>query len=1024
MMTRYLYAVLLAALPLLTAFSQDKKEPFIPMDYSTCGYHASEIPVPDVPNAVVVKYGEGDKYADIQSAIDYVSSLEADINGHRGAVLLEKGNYYISQPLHITASGVVLRGMGPRQTRLTKTGVDRCAAVYVEGVKDIVKGDTIDIVGDVAAGSAVLTLARPLPQDPGGNIPQRIMIRRPSTDEWIKALKMDDFGGGLDYTGWRAGEIDIVWNRTVVGSLGNTITVDAPVTCSIESLYGGGQVVTGYNRGEITESGVELLTIISKWEDSNTMNEDHCWDGIYIDNARDCWVRNVNFANLAGSAVNIQKQTRRITVEDCIAGRGVSELGGWRRNVFFTRGEQTLIQRCVSRHGIHDFATGFCAPGPNAFVQCEAQVAHGFSGSIGSWAPGILFDIVDIEGNDIKFADLEQFQLGTGWNTANSMIWQCTASTIYCYSPDTLNRNSVNGCWATMTGDGEWMNSNNHVKPRSLFYAQLKERLGKDAPDGYILPRNITASSSPLIEEAMEMAMTSLNEPRLTLAAWIDSVMIRKYGSFDEVAFDDKAAVTVKTDARHLKETSPVPDTAFAITDGILNYHGSIITGNRYHVRWWNGRVKDDYLEKSAVPVITRFVPGREGTGLTDRIDSVVTYLKHNGYCMLDHNYGLWYDLRRIDHERIRRADGDVWPPFYEQPFARSGSEMGNRDLAWDGLSPYDLTKPNLWYWSRLKEYADKASHAGLLLFHQNYFQHNILEAGAHWVDCPWRPVNNVNETDFPEPVPFTGDKRVFMAEQFYDVTNETNTPLHKQYIRQCLDNFADNSNVVQLIGEEFTGPLHFVRFWLETIAEWEQQTGCRPLIALSCTKDAQDAVLADPELSKVVDIIDIRYWHYNTDSLWAPPAGKNMAPRQYKRRYKTGDTRFEQVYRAVREYRDAYPDKAVTYYSQMYEEYGWAVLMAGGSLPDVIINDSTLLADLTVMKPVDVTGGYAIGNDDKGYVVYAGADGADISVAPGKYRVYTVDRTTGDVKMSAKNVRINGIYTVTEGICWLQKSK
>lgn len=1021
---RSIVVAILAAMTCHTASGQSRKEALIPMDYSTCGYHASEKTIPNVPNVVVVHAGDEDKYAEIQSAIDYVSSLKPDGNGHRGAVLLEAGNYYIGRPLRITTSGVVLRGMGPRQTRLTKTGVDRGAAVYIEGEKRITGADTIDIVGDVSAGGTTLTLASALPKDKKGKSPERIMILRPSTDEWIKALGMNDFGGGLDYTGWKAGDIDMVWHRDVVSTEGTTITIDAPVTCSIEEQYGGGKVVVGYNEGEISESGVELMTVISKWVDSNTMNEDHCWDGVWIDNARDCWVRGVNFANLAGSAVSIQRLARRITVEDCIAGRGVSEMGGRRRNVFLTRGEQTLIQRCVSRHGIHDFAADFCAPGPNAFVQCEAQTAHGFSGSIGSWAPGLLFDIVDIEGNDIKFTNLKQFQMGTGWNTANSMIWQSTASTIYCDSPDENNRNSVNGCWATMEGNGEWMNSNNHVKPRSLFYAQLKERLGRDATDGYILPRDITASSSPLIEEATVMVQEALNNPRLTLTMWIDTVLTREFGSFEKIAIGSIPTLTVKAADKHLKEAWESPDTNFAITDGILNYKGCIITGNRYHVRWWNGRTKDNYLEKSAVPVITRFVPGREGTGLTDRIDSVVTYLKSNGYCMLDHNYGLWYDLRRIDHERVRRADGDVWPPFYEQPFARSGSEMGNRDMAWDGLSPYDLTKPNLWYWMRLKEYADKASRAGLLLFHQNYFQHNIIEAGAHWVDCPWRPVNNVNNTDFPEPVPFTGDKRVFMAEQFYDVNNETNIPLHKQYIRQCLDNFSDNANVVQLISEEYTGPLHFLRFWLETIAEWEQETGRRPLIALSCTKDAQDAVLADPQLNKVVDIIDIRYWHYNTDSLWAPPAGKSLAPRQFQRRYKPGDTFFEQVYRAVREYRDAYPDKAVTYYGQSYAVNGWAVLLAGGSLPNIKVNSDVLSADLTAMKPVEVAGsGYAIGNDSKGYVVYSNMGGATLNVAPGKYRLYTVDEATGEVKMSMKSVKIDGSYTSDKGIYWLQKN-
>jgi hypothetical protein len=70
---------------------------------------------------------------------------------------------------------------------------------------------------------------------------------------------------------------------------------------------------------------------------------------------------------------------------------------------------------------------------------------------------------------------------------------------------------------------------------------------------------------------------------------------------------------------------------------------------------------------KKASPAITRFVPGREGLGLTDRIDSVVSFMKQKNILVFDQNYGLWYDRRRDDHERIRRRDGDVWGPFYAQ---------------------------------------------------------------------------------------------------------------------------------------------------------------------------------------------------------------------------------------------------------------------------------------------------------------------------------------------------------------------
>lgn len=1014
-----LATLLLAGLGVATTAKAGKeKQVYIPMDYSTCGYHASETAIPDVANAVYVECSDGDMHDILQKAIDYVSSLKPDKNGRRGAVLLGAGTFNIDKSLRICASGVVLRGSGQDKTTIIKRGIDRGALLYIEGDMNMDGGDTIAVNGaKVPAGTTTLTLATTKGLQSG----DRIRIIRPSTREWIESLGCYDFGGDLDYTGWKPGDIDITWDRTIVSATGNSITIDAPITTTLDQKYGGGYLITGYNQGEITECGIENMTLASEHNQWNPKDEDHCWDAIWMDNTRDCWVRRVNFRSFAGSAVNIQKNTSRITVEDCIASEPVSEVGGWRRGVFITRGQQTLIQRCVSRKGIHDFAAGFCAAGPNAFVQCEGEESLGFSGSIGSWAAGLLFDIVNIDGNDIAFKNLEQFQFGTGWNTANSMLWQCTGSTLWCYSPDADNRSSANGCWGTLTGNAEWTSSNEHVQPRSLFYAQLEKRVGEGkAINGYILPRSTNATSSPEIEQAQEMARQSLTVPRLTLEMWLDSIPYT--ASTDPAGVKDIKNVKLKNN-KVAKDIAQAPK--FAITNGHITADGRLVTGNRYHIPWWAGRVKDSFVKKGAKPAITRFVPGREGLGWTDRIDSVVNYLKANGYCMLDHNYGLWYDLRRTDHERVRRADGNVEAPFYEQPFSRTG-----KGTAWDGLSRYDLTKPNLWYWSRLKEFAEKGAKQGLMLFHENYFQHNIIEAGAHWVDCPWRPVNNINGTDFPEPVPFTGDKRIFMAEQFYNIDNPKLRPLHKQYIRQCLENFKDDDNVVQLISEEYTGPLHFTRFWLETIAEWEAETGRHPLIALSCTKDAQDAILADPELSKVVDIIDIRYWHYNTQGLWAPPAGKNMAPRQFMRKMKVGKTGFAEAYKAVKEYRTKYPDKAVTFFAQQYPQYGWAILMAGGSCPNVPVKDGKFLSDVAKMAYISGEGDskqQMIGSPEVGYVIYS-HDGHPTmnGIEPGTYATYAIDVQDGKVERLSKKEKLDGSSTITnfgnDKVLWLEK--
>jgi hypothetical protein len=848
----------------------------------------------------------------------------------------------------------------------------------------------------------------------------RITIVRPSTKQWIDHLGMGDFGGGLDYTGWKPTDIDIRWDRTVTAVNADTLILDAPLTTTISSEYGGAYILKERHDGELSECGVENLTLESAVNDWNPKDEDHCWDGIYAENVRDCWVRRVTFRHLAGSAVTLQLHTSRVTVEDCLAEQPVSEVGGWRRQVFLTRGQQTLFQRCISRQGIHDFAAGYCAAGPNAFVQCEGEESLGFSGSIGSWAAGLLFDIVNIDGHDLRFANLEQYQFGTGWNTANSMFWQCTASTVWCYSPDDDNRSSGHGCWGTLTGNGEWTSSNDHVQPRSLFYHQLQQRLqpsGSSVLDGFILPRSLNATTSPTVDEAMAMARESLEEPRLTMQMWQDSVEAKN------PIIHITPTNTIQPVAVSAPTTAAVP---IGITNGHITHGGLLITGNQYNIPWWSGRVKDNFVQREAKPAVTRFVPGREGCGWTDRIDSVVAFCATNHYSMLYHHYGLWYDLRRTDHERIRRADGDVWTPFYEQPFARSG-----QGTAWDGLSRYDVTRPNQWYWSRLRQFADKAAPRGILLFNNHYFQHNILEAGAHWVDCPWRPVNNINfghNAPFPEPVPFAGDKRIFIAEQFYNEQDSTLRPLHQQYIRLCLDQLRDQPNAVHLISAEYTGPLHFTRFWLQTIAEWERQTGRHPMVALSCTRDAQDSILADPILSQVVDIIDIRYWHYNTDSLWAPTEGKNMAPRQWMRKQRVGSTGFAEAYRAVREMRQAHPDKAVTFFSQQYPAYGWAILMAGGSLPNVTINNSQLLADIPLMTTIDqVSGCVALGSSDKGCLIYALDSQVSIPLASGRYRLYTVDTHSGSVTTIQRSLNVGADGFIRQNmsagqVLWLQR--
>lgn len=918
----------------------DRQGNLIP-DYSFAGYKQSEQPIPDLPVKKVIAPLMGDATAVIQHALNEVAALAPDASGFRGVVLLQPGTYTIAGSLKIAASGVVLRGSGCSTggTVLNGTGFSRETLVSIAGIRDVVPGKGIAVTDSfVPVNSSTLTVANAT----GLRAGDAVWVKRPSTQNWIKEVGTDHFGGGITAIGWKPGEHEISWDRVITSVKGNSVTLNAPVTLSLDVQYGGGFLLPYKWAGRIGESGIENLVLQSTYNSANIKDEDHRWMAITIDNAKDCWVRQVVFKNFAGSAVHVGNTASRVTIEDCIALNPVSEIGGWRRNTFFTAGQQTLFQRCYAEYAMHPFATGYCAAGPNAFVQCEAIRPYGFSGGIQSMSPGVLFDVVSIDAQAIQFSNLGQDKNGAGWNTANSMLWNCSAAKIECWQTPTAQNWSY-GSWAQFNGNGYWAESNNHVNPRSLFYALLAQRLGKPSPQqAFIFEINTSASSSPSVEVAEELTKYS-RQPAATLLQWIE-----KAKHHHPIPTDAKG-IPVVNSASVKNSTISTPLKSLALKNGWLVMDDELAVGGRTDVPWWSGSLRPGKVEQSK-PHLTRFVPGFTGSGLTDDLDSVVKSMNIRNTLMLEHNYGLWYDRRRDDHQRVRRLDGDVWAPFYELPFARSG-----QGLAYDGLSLYDLTKPNQWYWNRLSAFARLAEENGRILLQQHYFQHNIIEAGAHYADFPWRTANNINHTPFPEPVPYAGDKRIFMDEWFYDTSHATLNALHRNFIRQSLINFKGQHNVIHTISAEYTGPLYFVQFWLDVIADYEKETGENVLIALGTTKDVQDAILQDTKRAAVVDIIDIRYWHYEADGKsYAPKGGEHLAPRQHARLLKPKKTSFEQVYRAVNEYRSLYPEKAVVYSGDNYPEYGLAAFMAGGSLAELPAGaDKDLLKAATGMKPV-----------------------------------------------------------------------
>ncbi|MBX3433441.1 MAG: hypothetical protein KF847_08985 [Pirellulales bacterium] len=965
-------------------------------DFSSCGYARSERPIPEAQVVLTVAPAEGDDGPRIQAALDFAGSPSDTTKGPR-AVLLLPGDFEIAGQLRIPAR-TVLRGSGagPGGTVLRATGADRRAVVAVLGRGEPeLAGDPVAVRDEyVPVGATRLPLAASAALAVG----DRVQVVRPSTAEWIAEIGADAFG-----VGWRPGSRDLRCERTVIAVDDVAIELDAPVTTALDPRRSGGYVQPFQWSKRIADVGVEDLTIEAVVDSDNPCDEDHAWYGVEIDRAENCWVRRVRFRKLAGGAVHLGTGTVRITVADCVSQEPVSEHAGYRRHTFFTLGQQGLFVRCWSEQGRHDFAIGHCAAGPNAFVNCFACKALDFSGPIESWASGALYDNVRIDGHDLCLQNNWAAPPGTGWSAANCLLWQCRAATVRCFRPPGAQNWSV-GNWAVFAGDGVVESPSDFVKPQSLFQTQLAERVGRDAAEALepFLGKPIGATNPTYAEAERFVAQSSV--PARQLRDVIEeNLATASNARSSRTAKGSRSLPQILAERSDFRVPKTIDAEASArpirLANGWLVIGDGVLVGKRYSPPWWRGTMRADGAREFG-PSVTRFAPGRSGPGLTDDVPTVAAQLAAAGYAAYDHHYGLWYDRRRDDHLMVRRADGAAAPPFYEQPFARTG-----RDAAWDGLSKYDLTRFNPWYWNRLRQLAGECDARGTLLIHQHYFQHNILEAGAHWVDSPWRPANNVNDADLPEPPPYIGDKRIFVAHEFYDPANESLRRLHRGYVRQCLDAFADRSNVVHSIGAEYTGPREFVEFWLDEIAAWQRENERDALVGLACTKDVQDAILADKARREIVDVIDVRYWCYDKNlNLYAPPGGVNLSPRQHLRQLRPEAGSFAAIVKAVSETRTQHPDKAVTFFAGencRTGEDGWAVLVGGGSLADVPLSPD-LAAAVVAMRPAPgaVDGGWALGDGKNRWLICLDPAGKQTSVrglrSRGRYRATWIDERTG----------------------------
>jgi hypothetical protein len=336
-----------------------------------------------------------------------------------------------------------------------------------------------------------------------------VVVRRIGNQAWINELGMNN-----DPPGARWQPFNIEWDRVIVDVQGDTITIDAPITCAIERRWGGGEVLKYQEGGRISNVGVENLRGVSEFDpavrtrDYGNMDrptyaaeeyysdENHFNNFITFDNVRNVWVRNVTALHFVNSMVGAGRGSKWLTVQDCVSREPISQRRGGRRFVFALRGQLALVQRCQSDKGRHSFMTGQPTASGNVFLDCKATSPFSSSEPHEQWATASLYDNVEAP---LTARFWKNFIIG--WAGANTVFWNCKGDFLVQKPPTAQNYTfghiGVNGVifntalQDTTKENGHMESLDRHVTPRSLYLTQLRERLGDAAL------RNVAAPDQP-----------------------------------------------------------------------------------------------------------------------------------------------------------------------------------------------------------------------------------------------------------------------------------------------------------------------------------------------------------------------------------------------------------------------------------------------------------------------------------------------------------------------------------------------
>lgn len=461
------------------------------IDFSHAGYGGGGVKLPVAPVLKTVAPSGNDDSAAIQEAINAVSALPLN-NGIRGAVLLAPGTFHCDKTITISEDGVVVRGAGSGEngTIIEMTGAPHtCLSIQGDNLK-FPKENPADIypVTDAYVPSGATTLS--VKDAAGLKVGDTVRVRWLRTAAWIKFMGMDNLIRDGKLQNWIQADSPVLFQRTIQAIQENRLTLDVPLTDSVDSQYLSAVIVKTLAPKRLIQSGFESLRINSlpptgtlKAKNNTAMTADNC---------EDCWFRDILTNDTLNIAI-ILGNARRITLLNINALHTATiEKGAGYPADFTVRGSQVLIDRCTSKgDGAFFVDTAHASATLNVALNCVFE-GKGAIQPHQRWSTGLLTDSCKLPDGKVEYINRNTAGSGHGWSMGWGVAWNCSAKSFNIQQPP----GSINWCiggigeldWGKLKkGEappeaGPWLSSHGiPVEPASLYLTQLRERLGAEA---------------------------------------------------------------------------------------------------------------------------------------------------------------------------------------------------------------------------------------------------------------------------------------------------------------------------------------------------------------------------------------------------------------------------------------------------------------------------------------------------------------------------------------------------------------